>query len=106
MATAESMLEKDSCVICLQNEEESTKLNNNDKCSCRYSYHDECMKNILICPYCKIHFATVTIPVAPIQQVHQNQYMDRADSCIFKFVFFVMVIAGLTVIGYFTAISS
>jgi hypothetical protein len=63
------------------------------------------MKNITICPICMKPFPYVSVPVQPLQ-IQQNQYMDRADSCIFKLVFFVMIIAGLAVIGYFTANSS
>lgn len=111
MASAESMLDRDSCIICLLTEEESEALVLNNKCACRYSYHVECMKNISICPYCMKAFPYVSVPITinttdvrvqPLQ-IHQNQYMDRTDSCIFKFVFFVMVVAGLAVIGYFTA---
>ena len=105
MASSESMLEKENCIICLLTEEESEQIVPNSRCACRYSYHIECMKNITICPICMKAFPYVSIPVQPLQ-IQQNQYMDRADSCIFKLVFFVMIIAGLAVIGYFTANSS
>lgn len=103
MATAESMLEKDSCVICLLTEEESHILNYNSKCNCKYSYHDDCMKNIPTCPYCKIPFPTVTVHAAPIQHVQQNR-IDTTDSFCFKAVFTIIVVATLAAAGYFSAI--
>ncbi len=105
MANTNYILEKDNCIICLMDEEESSKLTNNDKCPCRYSYHNECMKNITTCPYCKIPFSTITLPTGPVEQVYETN-ISSIDSCCLKAVFFTIIIAGLSVIGYFTAILS
>jgi hypothetical protein len=105
MASAESMINQETCVICLLTEEESYRLNYNSKCNCKYSYHDECMINITTCPYCKIPFITITVPVEPIQQVQQNN-IDTTDSFCFKAIFTIIVIAILSVAGYFSAILS
>jgi hypothetical protein len=114
MASAEYMLEKENCIICLLTEEESEQIVPNSRCACRYSYHIECMKNITICPICMKAFPYVSVrapiligteTVQPLQ-IQQHQHLDRTESCMFKFVFFTIVVAGLSVIGYFTAISS
>jgi hypothetical protein len=105
MVTINPILEKDICVICLLDEEESSKLTNNDKCPCRYSYHKECMINIITCPYCKIPFSTISLPTGQIQQVYQPD-ANNSDSFCFKFIFVIIVVAILSVIGYFSAVLS
>jgi hypothetical protein len=107
MASAEYIINQETCVICLLTEEESYGLISNSNCNCKYSYHDKCMKNIPTCPYCKILFTAVTVvtvPTAPIHHVQQN-HIDTTDSFCFKAVFTIIVVATLATVGYFSAIA-
>lgn len=96
MALSEHIVEKDSCIICLLTEEEGTEsLILNNRCTCRYTYHKECMKSIISCPTCNKSYL-----------VEQNQQISECESFLFKLIFIIIIVAGLSVAGYFSAINS
>jgi len=95
MTLSEHILEKDSCIICLLTEEEGeSSLILNNRCTCKYTYHKECMNSIVICPTCGKSY---------LLDQHLQQNTNTGESKLGKAIIFIIFVAVLCVAGYYSA---
>ena len=103
-----SLIEEDTCIICLESVEEAIgELVANDRCKCKYIYHPTCMKNIVKCPLCnKSYLREVTLQHIGMSREADTTENRREETCFLRFILFTVIIAGISVIGYFSAVYS
>lgn len=85
-----SLQDEATCIICLCSIEDGEgPLLENKSCTCSYSYHAKCMKDVKVCPLCN----------KEREEVSRSSLDDR----VFKAIVFIIIISVLAAAGYFSA---